>query len=961
MANAYKASMNLPKTSFPMRASLATREPERLKAWEEAGVFELMLKKNEGHESFILHDGPPYANGPIHLGHALNKVSKDMINRYKSMRGYKTPYVPGWDCHGQPIEHKVEQTLGTKKFNETPTAQIREICRRYAVENIDIQKQGFKRLGVLAEWGDPYLTFKPHYDAADIVIFKKIFDTGAIYRGKKPVHWCSHCHTALAEAEIEYADEPSTSIFVAFEVTDPAPAFSRLELPVSIVIWTTTPWTLPANAGVALNPEARYCALEHEGRAYVVAADLAESFAEEAGWDLVYAREKGSCEAAPEQGAGTSGEDASTSGAAGEEGSWSARGDELLDTSYRHPIFANEKGRVILADYVSLSDGTGCVHTAPGHGADDFEAGLKFGLPITMPVDDDGRLYKGEGLGSGGRFGGLSTDEANPKIISWLSEQKTLLAQRNFTHSYPHCWRCKNPVIFRATSQWFVSMEKTGLRKKALSAINEDVRWYPNYAAKRISAMVEQRPDWCISRQRSWGVPIPAFTCADCGEININDEILDAVIELFKNRGSDAWFTDEPREYLGKACVCSSCESKNLKPGRDILDVWWDSGVSHTAVLDDREYLRRPADMYLEGSDQHRGWFQSSLLTSIGAYGIAPYKSVVSQGFALDGKGRKMSKSLGNVIDPNKVCAERGADIIRLWVASTDTTGDVACDATILDHVGDAYRRFRNTFRFLLGELEDQFDPEPDALPLDELEPYDQLILSRAFEVHNLVEAAYEDYRFNVVYRLLYDFVTTDLSNGYLNATKDRMYCEAPRSRARLSAQTCWAELTKMLLCDLQPILVYTCDELMEHLPSALRQNQDFAALLSWYEPAPLANFEKGRALYARLTELRGLFTRAYETALADGKLADKTTQAARVRLGVTREDFEAFSEFSQFKLEEAFVCSSVELVISDEPFCEVEPARGERCERCWNWRDLDSQAEASLCERCSQVFASQN
>ncbi|MCH3943944.1 MAG: isoleucine--tRNA ligase [Atopobiaceae bacterium] len=932
MANEYKKTMNLPKTAFPMRASLSQREPERLKAWEDADVYGLALKKNEGHDLFVLHDGPPYANGPIHIGHAQNKISKDIINRYWIMQGREVPYVPGWDCHGQPIEHKVEETLGTEKFNSLPTETVRGICRKVAVENVDTQREGFKRLGVLGDWDHPYLTFVNDYDAADIEIFKKIFDKGAIYRGRKPVHWCKHCHTALAEAEIEYSDETSPSIYVRFALTSVPAGLEAYAGRVDVVVWTTTPWTMPADTGVILGPDFDYVAVLHDGRAEIMAEALAEKVCGIAGWDCRLVEADGRA--------------------------WRATGTELVGNTYVQPIFDDFEGRFITADYVSLDDGTGVVHTAPGHGVDDYNAGLRFGLELVMPVDDDGRFYVGEGIGTGGPFSGMDTDEANPHVIDFLRERGTLVAKLDISHSYPHCWRCKNPVIFRATSQWFVSMDKTGLRGQALDAIRNDVTWYPAHASKRIGSMVEGRPDWCISRQRAWGVPIPAFTCEDCGETVINDDTLDAVIALFRSKGSDAWFTDDPASYLGDACVCPKCGGHHLKAGRDILDVWWDSGVSHTAVVKNRPQLRFPADMYLEGSDQHRGWFQSSLLTSIGAYGCAPYKAVVSQGFTLDGKGRKMSKSLGNVIDPNEVCASRGADVIRLWVASTDTSTDVAIDQDILDHVGDAYRRFRNTFRFLLGEVEGQFDPATQAVPTGELEPYDRLVLARMCQVHDAVSEAYASYRFNVVYRTLYDYVITELSNGYLNATKDRMYCGGTDSHARRSAQTVWAQILSMLLHDLQPILAYTCDEVLSYLPESMREGQRFAALLGWYEaPMDKAAYETLLPVYEALLEVRACFTKTYEDALAQGVVSEKTTQAVRARVSVPADLLALLAGDDGCDLAEPLVCSEVELSSGDEVSCEVLPAAGERCPRCWNWREL---GDDGLCGRCHDAVATQ-
>lgn len=931
MANEYRETMNLPKTSFPMRASLATREPERLAAWEKAGVYEQAREraKARGAEPFVLHDGPPYANGPIHLGHALNKITKDIINRYQIMQGREVTYVPGWDCHGQPIEHKVEETLGTAKFNATAPEEIRSICREFAVENIDLQRQGFKRLGVLGDWEHPYLTLSKSHDAADIEIFKRFFERGSIYRGRKPVHWCTHCHTALSEAEIEYADVTGPSIYVAFELHEKPKGLEGFDGAVDLVIWTTTPWTLPADGAVAVKGDGRYVALAHDGRAGIVIEELAEKVAELAGWDGSLVEVDGE--------------------------PWSALGADLAGATYVHPIFSDyADAKVIVADYVGTDEGTGLVHTAPGHGADDFYSGVANGIPVVNPVDDDGKFLPGEQFGSGGPWSGMDVHEADPKIIEWLAERGTLVASRPITHSYPHCWRCKNPVIFRATSQWFVSMDDTHLRERALDAIDHEVTWYPPVSAKRIRAMVEGRPDWCLSRQRVWGVPVPSYTCADCGEKVMNEATLDAVIRLFREKGSDAWFTDAPESYLGSACVCPHCGGHHLTPDKDILDVWWDSGVSHTAVLKTRPELRFPADLYLEGSDQHRGWFQAALLTSMGAWDCPPFRAVLTQGFTLDGQGRKMSKSLGNVIDPNEIMATMGADIIRLWVASVDSYQDMPCDQEILAQVSDAYRRFRNTFRFLLGELEGQFDPATDALPFDELLPYDQLVLARAAEVHEEVSKAYAEYRFNAVYRHLYAFVTTELSNGYLNATKDRMYCEGRGSYARRSAQSTWAQLLSMLVADLQPVLCFTCDEVLEHMPRGLAHDVDFAALLPWYEsPVPAEARERLLPVYRDLLSVRAAYTKAYEEALAAGAITQKTTQATRAIIRAPKAVLDRIRAVDALDVAEILVAAEVAFEEADDLEVAVETARGERCDRCWMWRDVD---EHHLCSRCASV-----
>ena len=931
MANEYKNSTNLPKTGFPMRGNLAKAEPQRLAMWEENDVYGLMMKKNEGHDQFVLHDGPPYANGPIHAGHAMNKISKDMINRYKSMQGFQTPFVPGWDCHGQPIEHKVEEKLGTKKFNETDVTKIREMCNEFAVENLDLQRNGFRRLGVLADWENPYLTLYHQHDAADVAVFKAMFDKGMIYRGRKPVHWCKHCHTALAEAEIEYADETSPSIYVRFEIVDAVPGLENFDGPVDFAIWTTTPWTIPSDQAVSLKPDAEYVAVLHDGRAEIMVRELVDRVCAIADWEPTLVEIDG------EQ--------------------WFRLGEQLTNLHYKQPVFDGVLGVSLAADYVGVEDGTGIVHNSPGHGVDDYYVCTKAGLDVCMPVDDDGKFYVGDTFGTGGPFSGMDTDEANPHVINYLREHGTLIAEKKITHSYPHCWRCKEPVIFRATDQWFVSMDKTQLREQALEAVRNNVTWYPAHASNRIGAMIEGRPDWCISRQRNWGVPIPSFTCADCGEKVMNDDTLQAVVDLFNEKGSDAWFIDDPASYLGDACVCPKCGGHHLKADKDILDVWWDSGVSWKAVCEFRPELRYPADLYLEGSDQHRGWFQSSLLTSMGANDIAPYKAVISQGFTLDGQGRKMSKSLGNVIDPNKVCDKMGADILRLWVASTDTSNDVALDDQILARTADAYRRLRNTFRFLLGELEGQFDPSVDAVAFDELEPLDKLMLARLTEVHESITASYEGYRFNQVYRTVYDFVVTELSSVYLDATKDRVYCDAAKSHSRMSALTVWAEILSMLLRDLQPILAYTTDEVMAYTPAGLRDNQTYAALLDWYK-APISMDKAAEYLpaYNAALEMRAAVTKKLEEERGEDTFS-KSQQVA-IEVTVPADMYELLCGEYGCDLAEFCIVSDVELVSGDELAVVVKPAAGERCERCWNYRELGVNAEhPHLCARCASVL----
>jgi len=926
VGNDYKLTMNLPQTEFPMRANLSAREPEWLEHWDRMDIYKKSLELRESGERFILHDGPPYANGHIHMGTAYNKVLKDLIVKYKSMRGYYAPYVPGWDCHGQPIEHQVEKKLGPDKMAKISQAKLRELCRDWALKFVDVQREEFKRLGVRGDWDDPYLTLKHSYEAGDVKVFSAMYERGEIYKGRKPIHWCKRCHTALAEAEIEYSDEQSDSIYVKFRVTDEVAPFSSAGLPVSLLIWTTTPWTLPANVAVTLAADADYVGVLVGEEVVVFAEALVESVAAVAGWDSV----------------------ALVAGADGEP--VRVKGRALEGVHYAQPIHDGVLGVVITGDHVELSTGTGAVHTAPGHGEEDYLVGLKFGLPMPMPVDDNGVFDQG-----GGPFVGLSVDDANPVIVEWLTEKGQMLAAGKISHSYPHCWRCKQPVIFRATDQWFVSMEATHLRDAAMSEINR-VEWIPGWSVNRMAGMVGDRPDWCISRQRAWGVPIPVFECVKCGETVATPETFAAVEHLFATEGADAWFTKAPSEYLPAGTACPRCGGTDVAPETDILDVWFESGVSHTSVLETRPELSRPATMYLEGSDQHRGWFQSSLLTSVGAYDAAPFDKVLTHGFIVDGDGRKMSKSIGNVISPSDIIAKSGADIIRLWVASADYGQDVSVSDEILDRTSEAYRRIRNTFRFLLSNLYD-FDPATDRVAFEDMPELDQFALVTLSDLLERVTASYDEWRFHAVYRAIYDYVG-ELSSVYLDVLKDRLYADAANGVSRRSAQTVLAEILGVLVRVLAPVLTFTCEEVWHFMPEAMRDAES-VQLTEWPSvDLPADKAAEIRTAYAVVLEAREVVTKALEDA-RNAKVTGKSQEAA-VTLAAPAAAVPVLQGRGAGALAEFFIVARVDVVAGDEFSATVAVADGEKCPRCWNIRELGCDAtHPEVCGRCAEVLAS--
>ncbi len=935
----YKSTLNLPDTRFPMKANLVQKEPETLKFWEEADAYRLMQEASGERGRYVLHDGPPYANGHIHLGTALNKILKDIVVKSRNLLGWTTPYVPGWDCHGLPIEHNVEVELGDRK-KDLPAHAIRKRCRQYAEKFLDIQRREFKRLGVLGNWADPYMSMKPSYEAVTAAELATFVEKGEVVRSKKPIYWCCHCRTALAEAEVEYADHASPSVFVrfplpdeglkkAFVAADPSRAF--------VVIWTTTPWTLPDNLAVAVHPEFVYALVEQGGKQYVLARDLLEQCAATFGWSEYTV--VGEC-----------------AGAA------------LERLEARHPFY-DRSSLVILGDHVTLEAGTGCVHTAPGHGREDYEVGLKYGLEAYSPLDDEGRF-----LPAVQYFAGLNVFEANPAVIEKLKETGNLLAERRITHSYPHCWRCKSPVIFRATTQWFISMDANDLRKRALSAIRNDVKWVPAWGEERIYNMIESRPDWCISRQRLWGVPILALICEDCGEAWNDPAWMREIAARFARHptGCDYWYETDVADIAPADLACPHCGGRHWKKESDILDVWFDSGTSFAAVMLQRPEGAFPADLYLEGSDQHRGWFHSSLLVGEGTRGPAPYRTVLTHGYVVDGEGRKQSKSLGNVVAPQEVIDKYGAELLRLWVSSVDYREDIRYSEEIMSRLVDAYRRIRNTCRYLLGNISD-LTPDLMVKPADML-PLDRYAMDLALTAHARVEEAYLNYEFHKVFHTLHGLCATDLSSFYLDVLKDRLYSSLPDSRERRSAQTALYEILLLLLRDMAPVLSFTAEEAYRYLPDALKPSGGDGApvptvlAMPARDTAAYALSDAQRADWAQVMAVRAEVTRAIEPLRKAGTLGHSLD--THVNLFVDERVDKALAS-SGADMRAVCIVSALDIL----PFAkapvdavygeleglavEVRKAGGEKCERCWIYSEElgTDPAHPTLCPRCTQVM----
>jgi isoleucyl-tRNA synthetase len=917
----YKDTLNLPKTAFPMKAGLAQREPRRLKQWQDMDLYAKIRQAGVGRPTFILHDGPPYANGELHLGHAVNKILKDIIVKSRTLDGFDAPYVPGWDCHGLPIELNVEKKVGKPGVKVT-AAEFRKACRDYAARQVDGQRADFIRMGVFGDWSNPYLTMDFAFEANIVRTLARIIDNGHLHKGVKPVHWCMDCGSALAEAEVEYQDKQSPAIDVAFVAVDPA-AFnaacgSAWEGEIAVPIWTTTPWTLPANMAVSLNPQLEYLLIEAKGRALLIAAELAESCAQRFGLDSLTVL--GRCQGA------------------------------ALEHQWLQHCFLDRKVPVILGDHVTTEAGTGAVHTAPAHGQDDFVVGQKYDLEVYNPVGGNG-VY----LPDTEYFAGQHVLKANAAIIELLQQRGVLLHNEQYQHSYPHCWRHKSPIIFRATPQWFVGMRENGLLAQALEAV-EQVQWLPDWGKARIDAMLANRPDWCISRQRTWGVPIALFVHKHTQELHPqSSQLMEQVALRMEQAGIDAWFELDAAELLG-------AEAEHYDKVTDTLDVWFDSGVTHACVLRQREGMRAPADMYLEGSDQHRGWFQSSLLTSIGSYGEAPYKTVLTHGFTVDSDGRKMSKSIGNIIAPKAVMNDLGADILRLWVAATDYRGELAVSDEIFKRTADSYRRIRNTARFLLSNL-NGFDPTADALAFDQLLSLDRWAIDRAAVVQREIVQAYESYQFHQIYQKLHNFCANDLGGFYLDVIKDRQYTTRADSVARRSAQTAMYHIGETLVRWIAPILSFTAEEIWENLPG---ERAESVFLVQWYEHLSTlaADESMGREYWQQLMAVRTAVNRQMETRRAAGEL--RGSLDAAVNLYAAPEllaRLQALGDELRFVLiTSAATLAPLEAAPEDAESTELSGLRlqvtasaEEKCERCWHRRpDVGQSPEhTTLCGRC--------
>ena len=915
----YNSTMNLPKTDFPMRGNLPQKEPEMIKRWQDQKLYQKLMEKNEGLPLYVLHDGPPYANGDIHMGTALNKVLKDIIIKYKNMSGYKAPYIPGWDTHGLPIELKAMKKVGVENINSA--LDLRKVCKEFALHYVDVQRSEFIRLGSIGDYDHPYLTLQPKHEAEQIRIFGEMAKKDFIYKGLKPVYWCPECKTALAEAEIEYAEDPCNSIYVKFKVEDDEGKLAALNTELDktyFVIWTTTTWTLPGNLAICLGPEYEYVAVHANGEYYIMAKELVESAMKAAKITEYTVSEA------------------------------SLKGKELEYIKYRHP-FIDRVSPIIVGDHVTLESGTGCVHTAPGHGVEDFEVCVNHypEIPIIVPVDGDGKLTE-----EAGEFCGLTTNDANKAILTKLTELNALFAVEKIIHQYPHCWRCKSPIIFRATEQWFCSID--GFKEDACKAI-DTVQWIPEWGGDRIKGMVMDRSDWCISRQRTWGVPIPIFYCKHCGKPIINEDSINAIANLYEKEGSDAWYKYEANEILPEGFKCE-CGCTEFTKEMDIMDVWFDSGVSHAAVCNEEHGLRWPADLYLEGADQYRGWFQSSLLTSVAAKGCAPYKSVCTHGWVVDGEGKAMHKSLGNGMSPDEVTDKYGADILRTWVASSDYHADIRISQDILKQLSDAYRKIRNTARFILSNLGD-FNPDTDSVSVEKLDGIDKWAMARMDEIIEKCKAAYDKFDFHIVYSTMRDFCTIDLSNFYLDILKDRLYVEKADSESRRAAQTVIYNILRTMTLYLAPVISFTAEEIWGYMPRSEKDDAESVFFNKLPEKSGVSADEEFMEKWEKIDELRDIVNKALEEARGQ-KLIGKSLEA-KVTLNCGRDWYE-FAKSVENDLVSAFIVSAVDVEKSefDGVNVKVEVAPGEKCERCWTHSDTVGKCaeHPTLCARCAEI-----
>ena len=944
----YKDTVNLPKTDFPMKANLPQREPEILKEWEAARTFESLVAGNvaRGGKRFVLHDGPPYANGHIHIGHALNKILKDVIVKYRNMAGEVADYRPGWDCHGLPIERKVDEELGSKK-REMDRPAVIAAARAYAGKWIDRQREEFKRLGIFGRWEEPYATMDRRYEADTVRALALVAEKGYLSRGKKPVYWCTTDRTALAEAEVEYEDHTSPSIHVAFEVVGDLPAPAPAGRAASLVIWTTTPWTLPANLAVAAHPDFVYVAYDLRGKVVVVAKDLLASFLAAVAPDELVDGAAPPAHSPQAHEAATGG--AGVPGLALRDPTRILaylEGTQLEGVRYRHPFMGRESP-VVLGEHVTLEAGTGLVHTAPGHGQEDYDTGVKYGLEILNPVDGAGRFTE-----AAGKYAGKEIFAANAEIVADLHASGHLLSdpKASLRHSYPHCWRCHRPVVFRATDQWFLSLGHDGLRGRTLAEIDR-VQWIPRWGRDRIYNMIEHRPDWCLSRQRTWGVPITVFYCEGCNEPLVSPALMRRVADEFEKEGIEAWYRHEPA-YFTQGEKCGSCGGSDFRREQDILDVWWDSGVSWAAVAEHGRNSEFPVSLYLEGSDQHRGWFHSSLLTSMAIRGIAPYKAVLTHGFVLDGQGRAMSKSVGNVVAPEEIIKKYGADVLRLWVAASDYRDDVRVSGQILDGLAEGYRKIRNTVRWALGNLAG-FDPERDAVPVAEMEPFDRWAYARMVEWQDTVAKAYADYEFHVAYHATMEFVSVTLSSVYFDVVKDRLYTSRAGGKPRRSAQTLLHMVAQDLLRMLAPVLSFTAHEAWKFLPGRPTGSVFEAGLPARPPPADGAALTER---YAKLLAVRAEAMKALELARRDkligsGLEAQVTIAAEGDTLALLRE--------AAAELPTLLIVSKV-LLAPGSLSVKVERAPGEKCDRCWVFAEDRGvvPAHPTLCGKCAAALA---